>query len=212
MLISDDVTVRKIAVNHRKAFHAQTFIRKVFIMPEPVYAPNHTVDQATGFLESNGWLSAFDATRKTAFLSLLRTNSLGLYKTCAQMGLSVHTVNKHYQLDPEFKKAYDELEIEYTSDLEAVSRQNAMNPKSVIERIFQLKSLLPAKYADGKRESGLVVNISIDPEVIRKAAERSQIVEAEIVRESMGLSASLEHGEQVTKADHDHTSQTSDTQ
>ncbi len=161
-------------------------------MTEAAYsAPNRTVDQATGFLESKAYISAFDADRKQAFLTLLRSNSLGLYKTCAQLALSVATVNKHYQLDPVFKQAYDDLEIEYASDLEAVSRQNAMNPKSVIERIFQLKALLPGKYSDAKRESGLVVNISIDPEVIKQAAQRAKIVDAEIVSESMGLSASM---------------------
>lgn len=130
-------------------------------MGEPQYAPNHTVDPTTGFLESKAYISAFDADRKTAFIRLFVGNGLSLYETCEQMGLSFHTVNKHYQIDATFKAKVDEAKAEYADKLDGVSKRNAMNPKSVIERIFQLKSLFPDKYADYKSIGSTTINVNV---------------------------------------------------
>lgn len=157
--------------------------------------PNHTIDPATGFLESNNYIQAFDASRKVAFLNLLRANSLGLYKTCKQLGLSHHTVNKHYHQDAEFKRQYDDLETEYASDLEAVSRQNALNPRSVIERIFQLKALLPNKYADQKSLLPSQITINIDGKLIEQARERTKILDIQEVVDGQVLTSASNEGD-----------------
>lgn len=153
-------------------------------MAEAQYAPNHTIDPETGFIESNGYISAFDAPRKKQFLEVFKQSGLGLYRTCNKLGLSYHTVNKHYQADPVFKEAYDQALQEYTDELEATSRENALNPRSVIERIFQLKCLKPEKYADQRQSGGSVtVNISVAPETLKIIAERSKVIDVEPVLE-----------------------------
>jgi hypothetical protein len=141
--------------------------------------PNHSVDPETGFIESNAYAIAFDAQRKQQFLQLYKANGLGLYRTCKALGISHHTINKHYKNDQAFKKAFDEAMEEYADELEAVSRQNALNPRSVIERIFQLKSLLPGKYADQRVSSAPQVNITIDAATLSDFAKRVQSVEAQ---------------------------------
>lgn len=159
-------------------------------MSHAEHTPNHAVDPATGFLESNAYAAAFDAERKTQFLNLFKSNGLGLYRTCKQLGLSHHTINKHYRIDPEFKKAYDDAEKEYTDELEATSRFNALNPKSVIERIFQLKALRPERYADQKSAAPTQITINVDAALIENARKRAEVLDAEIITESERLTAS----------------------
>lgn len=155
----------------------------IWIMAEAQYAPNHTIDPETGFLESKWSIAAFDAARKQKFLEVYRNNGLGLYRTAEALGLSVHTVNKHYQIDPVFKAAYDEAKTYYADELEAVSRTNAMNPKSVIERIFQLKALLPERYADQKNSGNIQVNITVDSSLLENISKRQAVLEAEEIKE-----------------------------
>lgn len=150
-------------------------------MAEAEYAPNHTIDPETGFLESNAYASAFDAARKQQFLEVFQSNGLGLYRTCSKLGISHHTINKHYHNDPVFKKAYDEALERYSDELEATSRENALNPRSVIERIFQLKALRPDKYADQRQVGNVVVNISVDENLLKSIKARSEVIDIEPV-------------------------------
>lgn len=143
--------------------------------------PNHTIDPATGFMESNGFLATFDAERKTTFIRQLVANGLSLYDTCDQLGLSVHTVNKHYRNDPVFKEALDEARRDYSDRLDGISKKNAMNPKSVIERIFQLKSLFPEKYADQKSSGPTQVVINFDGKFLDLARKRAEAIDAELI-------------------------------
>jgi hypothetical protein len=163
--------------------------------------PNRTTDPDTGFLESNAYIQAFDAERKQIFLQRMKQNSLALYRTCKELGLSHHTVNKHYREDSAFKAAYDELQREYADELEGVSRQNAMNPKSVIERIFQLKALLPSKYADQKSVGQPQITINIDEKVLAEARARQKVIDAEIVEDQGGESANKEADRRITASD-----------
>lgn len=144
--------------------------------------PNHTVDPKTGFLESKGYATAFDAERKTRFLERYRSNGLGFYRTCAELGLSHDTVNKAVRIDQAFREAFDRAEKEYTDELEAVSRINALNPKAVLERIFQLRSLRPEKYADQRSTGNAQVTINFGKELIQKIFNRQDVIEADIVR------------------------------
>jgi hypothetical protein len=155
-------------------------------------AAYHNVDPVNGYLETSGnYATPFDSERKKAFLEVYKQHELGIRKACRSMGLSVSTVNHHLQIDPKFKEDFDEAEREYIENLECVSRTNALNPKAVIERIFQLKCLLPSKYGQFENKSEPKVTINISSDVINEAKRRCESMEraidAEIVRETDGL-------------------------
>lgn len=157
-------------------------------MAEAQYAHHNTIDPETGFTENNSYVYAFDAPRKKQFIKCLVENGLGIYEACDAMGLSHHTLNKHYQNDPAFKHALDEAKLEYGSRLDAISKKNAMNPRSVIERIFQLKSLFPERYADKRGDANVVVNISVDSEMLKNMRMRTEAIDTEaIASESIEL-------------------------
>lgn len=161
-------------------------------MAEYQYAPNHSIDPHTGFLESPGFLSNFDAQKKTTFLEVYKNNGLGLYRTCRSLGMSVSTIHKHYQIDPVFKKAFDECRTEYSDELEAVSRSNALNPKSVIERIFQLKSLFPEKYGDSKSSGSTQITVNIDGKMLETMKKRAEIIDVETITGTQEISVDTE--------------------
>lgn len=148
----------------------------------------HQVDPASGMIQSTGnYPTPFDPERKLQFLSLYKLNDLGLRKACRSMGLSEATVTHHLKIDPEFKRLFDECEREYIEDLECVSRQNALNPKSVIERIFQLKCLLPLKYGQENKPSNTQpVQININGNLMIDAKRREDFIEARVSREIDG--------------------------
>lgn len=129
--------------------------------PELPSVPNHTVNPITGFIESNGFIDCFDSAKKLAFLKVFKQNGLKFYRSCDELGLKDETVKKHLRIDPVFKTEYERVRTEYFDELEGVSRVNALNPKSVIERIFQLKAAFPERYGDGKRENSINVSINL---------------------------------------------------
>lgn len=137
------------------------------------------IDSETGFTENPSYITQFDAEKKQTFLAVWKANGLGLYKTCRSLGMSVSTVHHHYKTDPAFKKAFDEVRSEYSDELEAVSRSNALNPRSVIERIFQLKSLFPDRYGDQKIQNQPNITINIDGNLIMEAQKRRDILAVE---------------------------------
>lgn len=169
-------------------------------MPDPAYAPNHSVNKDTGFIESTAYPYAFDANKKVAFLKLFYDSGLKFYRTCAELGVKHNTVHKHLSIDPVFKDAFEQLKTEYYDELEGISRINALNPKSVIERIFQLKAAFPSKYGDVKSAGAVNVTLNIDGETIKKMIDRNNVIEAEqlqdLARESNILSATKETREQ----------------
>lgn len=142
------------------------------------------VNPETGFLENLSIATAFNSDRKVQFLRLYKANSLAVYETCDMMGLSHHTLNTHYKADPVFKQAVDDLRERYTDELEAVSRRNALEPKMVIERIFQLKSLKPQTYADQKLISGPNIVFNIDARLLSKELDRVKAIDAQVVYET----------------------------
>lgn len=148
-------------------------------MAKAKYAPHHSVDQKTGFIENKSYPTAFDAPRKLEFIKLMVTNGLGIYDVCDVMKLSHHTLFKHYHNDPAFKEALDEARKEYGDRLDAISKRNAMLPKSVIERIFQLKSIFPERYADRKDSGAINVSISIDGEMLKAIEQRQKTIDVE---------------------------------
>ena len=145
----------------------------------PAYSPNHIVDPTTGFLENPAFSNQFSAQKKLAFLKIFYENGLRIRRTCDSLGISIDTVNRHYQVDPKFREAYKELEAKYLDELEGVSRLNALNPRSVIERIFQLKCLLPEKYGQENRPVKIDVSISVDSQVLSEIKNRTKVIDIE---------------------------------
>lgn len=143
--------------------------------------PNHTVDPATGYLESNGYALAFDAKDKVRFLELYKQNGLKARNTCRQMGIAEDTLYRHLRTDQTFRKDFDNIREDYIEELEAVSMTNALQPKAVIERIFQLKANRPEKYGDVKSGPVAQITINIAPEMLEKAKKRAEIIDAQIV-------------------------------
>lgn len=157
-------------------------------MAEAQYAPNHTIDPETGFLENKGYPFAFDAERKKLFIETMAENGLSVYNTCKALKLSHHTFFHHIQADPAFKDAFEQAKALYRDRLAGISMLNAMNPRSVIERIFQLKWLFPERYADQRHPGNVTVNISVDQETLEKLKKRSEVIDAEpISQDSLDL-------------------------
>lgn len=153
-------------------------------MAVPQYASNHTIDPATGFLENPAFPNQFDAVKKKAFLKVYFNNGLKLRRACEEIGISIDTFNRAYHVDTAFKSAYDVSLAQYMEDLEGVSRVNALNPRSVIERIFQLKCLLPEKYGQENRPSSTNITLSIDGKTLELISKRSEVVEAEQITDT----------------------------
>lgn len=154
--------------------------------------PNHTIDPQTGFVESLAYPDAFDAMRKAEFLKFYKESGLGIWEACERLGVSHNTVRKHYRIDPEFKKAFDEAKLEYSDKLEALSRRTALNPKATIERIFQLKALVPERYADQKGSGRVEVVINISQEALENAQKREKMIDAKIVEDQQERVLALE--------------------
>lgn len=150
-------------------------------MAEAKYAPNHTIDPETGFLENKGYPFAFDAERKKLFIETLVDNGMSIYNTCKALKLSHHTFFNHLKSDPQFKASWEEAKELYKDRLAGVSMMNAMNPKSVIERIFQLKWLYPERYADQKGQGNLTVNISVSPDLLQSISKRQETIDIEAI-------------------------------
>lgn len=150
-------------------------------MAEAQYAPNRVPNLETGFLENNGYPFAFNSERKKLFIETLIENGLSVYQTCKVLRLSPHTVNHHIKTDPVFKQVWEQAKEEYKDRLQGVSLTNAMNPKSVIERIFQLKWLYPERYADERTNSSNNVTIVIDDKLLQSVKERTKTIEAEVI-------------------------------
>lgn len=144
--------------------------------------PDYSVDPATGFLQSTNYIQAFDAAKKERFLTLYRKNGLKFWRTCAELGVKGETVQKHFNIDPEFNLAVKHVKTEYYDELEGVSRENALNPRSVIERIFQLKSAFPDRYGDNKRESSTNIQINFDGKAMSIIGSRETVLDVSEIK------------------------------
>ncbi len=170
-------------------------------MAEAQYAHNHVINPETGFLENPAFSNDFDSDKKQAFLKVFFDNGLRIRRTCDELGISVDTVNRHYQRDSLFHKLYDEVKERYLDELEGVSRQNALNPKSVIERIFQLKCLIPEKYGQENKPMNTNITLNIDGELLKQVVQRSQIIEAQIITGTQKETLDIQRLESAKKTD-----------
>lgn len=145
---------------------------------------NHQINPITGFLENPGYIDAFHSDKKLAFLALYKSNGLRLYRTLKELGISQDTVQKHYRIDPVFREKYDAVEAEYWDELEGVSRVNALEPKMVIERIFQLKNRFPEKYGVCEKPPVLKVELKINGGSLAAIEEREKVLDAEVIKKA----------------------------
>lgn len=130
---------------------------------------------------------AFDDERKQQFLDLYKANGLKCKAACASLGLSFHTIQHHYKVDPAFKAAFDEVQAVYAEELQAKSMQYAMEQKNFMDRCMQLRRLLPAEYAPEKSSGPTQIVISIDRELVESLKKREQVVEAQLITGSQSL-------------------------
>lgn len=150
----------------------------------------HSVDPNTGYIQTTGnYPNAFDPVRKEAFLELYKANGLRLRRACREMGMSEATISHHLKIDPVFKEKFDGVEADYIENLEQVSRDNALNnPKAVIERIFQLKCLLPLKYGQengySQRGNGQII-INIDGKMLEASRKRDETMDAQVITSTL---------------------------
>lgn len=149
----------------------------------PQYSPNHVINPATGFLENPAYAYQFDSDRKKAFLEEYARNNLRIRRTCDKLGLGVDTVNRHYQNDPVFRKAVDEVKERFHEELEGTSYSNALNPKSVIERIFLMKCLMPEKYGQENRPTTMNVTVNIAAPPQQLEIDPAKVVEMKTVED-----------------------------
>lgn len=151
-------------------------------------------------IESNGFPDAFDGTRKLAFIQALRSNSFKFEMTCKQFGVSPHTVYKHKRIDPEFHKAMQAAIQDYTDSLEWFSMGQAFEPKSTLERIFQLRALRPEKYAREQSNAAsthqVILNISGFPQ--EKLKQRDSVIDVSTVKELDAPPDDLQFTEQIS--------------
>lgn len=170
--------------------------------------PNHAVDSSTGFIQSLNFPDAFDATKKMEFVQALRANHFKFLATCQQLGISPHTIYKHKRIDKAFDDALRESVNEYAEHLEWVSRTNALEPRSTLERIFQLRALLPDKYARDLKGNGLQkIEINVAGDFVGHAKKDIEAIETTIVR-AIESDDSPTVGEITTRPDHNMASPT----
>lgn len=166
-------------------------------------ATHHDINPETGMIETSGnFMSPFDSDRKLQFLELYKQNGIRLRRACRSMGLSEATVSHHLKIDPVFKEQFDAVERDYIEELEAVSRENALNPKATIERIFQLKCLVPLKYGQengySQRSNGQIV-INVNGDLLIDAKKRIESMARQIDQNVIDVSANLQNTVQPTQ-------------
>lgn len=155
------------------------------------------IDPSSGFLESTGnYATVFDAERKAQFLEVYKANGLRFKKTCALLGLSQHTINKHIEQDQVFADAFNEVQRVYAEDLQCTSMEIALTPRGFMDRIAQLRRLFPGKYAPAENNGQTKIELHIDGDVTisKKNFETMETtIVGEIESDSMGIGALTGH-------------------
>lgn len=153
----------------------------------------HQVDPSSGFLQTTGnYAEAFTPERKQQFLDVYIASGLRFLTTCKKLGLSDHTINHHIDIDPEFKRRFNEAQAEYAEELEAKQRNYALEPKQFMDRAMQLRALLPGKYArEQNYGSNQAITINLNGNLLIDAKRRAETLDAEIIKEVEQESAKM---------------------
>lgn len=102
---------------------------------------------------------------KRQFVQSFITHNLKFIETCQVLQLSPYTVKSFINRDPYFKEALRLAGLCYIERVEGVSRAQALDPKGVIDRMFQLKHLRPDVYGD--KPNVMAVQINMDSNGVR---------------------------------------------
>ena len=146
----------------------------------------HSVETKSGFLQADiHYVYAFDADKKQRFLDVFRANGLKCKAACKALGISFHTLQKHYALDPVFKERFEDVQQEVADDIQAKSIAVALTDRGFMDRAMQLRRLRPEQYAPEQKNLNGEINISIvvGGETIELSNKREKIMEAKIAEE-----------------------------
>lgn len=104
-------------------------------------------DEKTGFLEKKD-KSGFNVAKKVRFLELKKAD-MPDYEALKVVEVSRPGLYGQIAVDPEFRKAYVDIDETFTDRVEDMLKQNALtNKMATAERIFYLKKKRPQIYAD----------------------------------------------------------------
>lgn len=92
-----------------------------------------------------------------SFLWLLNENYGKIAPAAAKMGMTRYPVDRLLSQYDNFRAAVQAIQADHRQairdELEDISENNARDPKSVVERIFQLKALDPEKYNPRRKDT-----------------------------------------------------------
>ena len=149
-------------------------------------AHNHQIDPTTGFIESPAYPDSFDAEKKSAMIEILKNGPFRLEKACKSLGVHYSTFTKAWRNDPLFRESIDEAKRLHIEAVEQVLATQALEPKSVVDRIFFLKCWKPDRYNPVMRTE-LRTEISIDVRGLDAAIERQKVMDTQLMRTESGF-------------------------
>ena len=102
---------------------------------------------------------------------------------CGEYGISRYALTKAVKENPELREAIYELKeivrLQRLDDLENISFNNALDPKMITERIFQLKAHSPEMYRDKQPTHATQVNVVVSGTPIKDRGKIIARLEAE---------------------------------
>jgi len=132
--------------------------------------------------------AAFGPEKKKLFLRAYKASGLRLYATCNKLSISRHTIIDACQKDPDFREAFRQCTNDVVEEIEAKSREMALTDKGFMDRIAQLRALLPEKYARSEISGNSIpaITINIDSDTLSKISRRQEMVKKAIDAEIVG--------------------------
>jgi hypothetical protein len=101
---------------------------------------------------------------QSKYIKLLMKNKGKIYPAAKAYGISYQSVYNRMETDPDFRlavrEAQDLIRKEYAEKLEAVSEEEALDPKNVAERKTQMKAKMPEIYNPHKNWSSQITKIN----------------------------------------------------
>lgn len=135
------------------------------------------IDENTGFLESDN-ANSFNSARKIQFLELAKEfKNQGKFPKvstiCDQININITTFERHLDLDPAFKEAWQEISthIEY----QAISDMHELRTKNPMYMFGLLRYLNPKRWNPDSK-----MQISVDYRAITGLADKADAVDAEV--------------------------------
>lgn len=155
-----------------------------------------------------GW-TVFSPEKKRLFLEAARRFYPNITRCCQEIGISWQTFANHRIKDKDFAKALAVVDLEVTDRIEGVMAQEAVNPKSFLDRMAYLRAHRPELYdrakhviVEGYKMTGEdqarrlgAVETAIDAEVTKTYLDRKQQRER---RQQLKAGGGEAHGESTT--------------